>query len=54
MVPVYYRGANAAILVFDITNYSTFTDVQTWVQGNNNCVLFKQPGNDWVNLMTND
>lgn len=31
MAPMYYRGANAAILMFDLTNYSTFTDVQSWV-----------------------
>lgn len=32
MAPMYYRGANAALLVFDLTNNSTFEDVQAWVQ----------------------
>ncbi|KAK8733650.1 hypothetical protein OTU49_006408 [Cherax quadricarinatus] len=31
MAPMYYRGANAAFLVFDLTKYETFTDVQSWV-----------------------
>ncbi|KAK4312736.1 hypothetical protein Pmani_015856 [Petrolisthes manimaculis] len=31
MAPMYYRGANAALIVFDITNYSTFSDVKSWV-----------------------
>lgn len=30
MAPMYYRGANAALLVFDLTNYDTFTDVKAW------------------------
>lgn len=33
MAPMYYRGANAALIVFDITNYSTFSDVKSWVHG---------------------
>ncbi|CAL4107460.1 unnamed protein product, partial [Meganyctiphanes norvegica] len=31
MAPMYYRGSNAAILVYDITNYNTFTDIYSWV-----------------------
>merc|ERR1711962_21961 len=31
MAPMYYRGSNAAIPVYDITNYNTFTDVYSWV-----------------------
>ncbi|XP_063700869.1 uncharacterized protein LOC134831142 [Culicoides brevitarsis] len=31
MAPLYYRNANAAILVFDITIYATFLDVKSWV-----------------------
>lgn len=30
MAPMYYRGANAALLVFDLTKYDTFTDVKAW------------------------
>lgn len=31
MAPMYYRNANAALLVFDLTNYETFQDIKTWV-----------------------
>lgn len=32
MAPMYYRGANAAILLYDITNASTFQDVRGWLE----------------------
>lgn len=32
MTPMYYRNANAALLVFDLTNYNTFVEVKGWVQ----------------------
>ncbi|XP_076645310.1 uncharacterized protein LOC143354830 [Halictus rubicundus] len=31
MAPMYYRNANAALLVFDLTRYDTFTAVKDWV-----------------------
>jgi len=31
LAPMYYRGACAALLVFDITNYETFERTQDWV-----------------------
>lgn len=31
MAPMYYRNANAAILVFDLTQYNTFTAMKRWV-----------------------
>ncbi|KAG9125970.1 hypothetical protein FRC07_005378 [Ceratobasidium sp. 392] len=31
MAPMYYRGASAAILVYDITNASSFDDVKVWI-----------------------
>ncbi|KAG8681980.1 hypothetical protein FRC09_017111, partial [Ceratobasidium sp. 395] len=31
MAPMYYRGASAAILVYDITNASSFDDVKIWI-----------------------
>ncbi|QRV91015.1 Ras-like GTP-binding protein RYL2 [Ceratobasidium sp. AG-Ba] len=34
MAPMYYRGASAAILVYDITNASSFDDVKVWIEGN--------------------
>ncbi|KAE8748089.1 hypothetical protein FOCC_FOCC005284 [Frankliniella occidentalis] len=32
MAPMYYRNANAALLVFDITQYHTFTAIKNWVK----------------------
>ncbi|XP_072956186.1 ras-related protein Rab5A [Typha angustifolia] len=32
LAPMYYRGAAAAIIVFDITNASSFTRAKKWVQ----------------------
>ncbi|KAI8442584.1 rab GTPase, partial [Phakopsora pachyrhizi] len=31
MAPMYYRGANAAILVYDLTNQESFSDIQNWI-----------------------
>lgn len=31
MVPLYYRNANAALLVFDVTKQSSFEEVKSWV-----------------------
>lgn len=31
--PLYYRGALAAILVYDITNEDSFNDVKIWLEG---------------------
>lgn len=33
MAPLYYRGALAAILVYDITNEDSFRDVKIWLEG---------------------
>lgn len=32
MAPMYYRNANAALLVYDITQKATFNSVKTWVR----------------------
>ncbi|KAF5333233.1 hypothetical protein D9611_002286 [Ephemerocybe angulata] len=32
MAPMYYRGANAALLLYDITNASSFEDVRGWLE----------------------
>ncbi|TFK73040.1 ras-domain-containing protein [Pluteus cervinus] len=32
MAPMYYRGANAALLLYDITNASTFADIRGWLE----------------------
>ncbi|ONK64932.1 uncharacterized protein A4U43_C07F31600 [Asparagus officinalis] len=44
LAPMYYRGAAAAIVVYDITNPASFTRAKKWVQelqaqGNANCVM---------------
>lgn len=31
LTPSYYRDAQGAILVYDVTNYSTFTKLETWL-----------------------
>lgn len=31
--PMYYRGANAALLLYDITNQVSFQDVRGWLKG---------------------
>jgi hypothetical protein len=30
--PIYYRGANAAVLVYDITSLDSFDDVKLWLE----------------------
>jgi GTPase SAR1 family protein len=30
---MYYRGAHAAILVYDITNDESLNDIQVWLDG---------------------
>eukprot|EP01103_Thecamoeba_quadrilineata_P017089 TRINITY_DN5927_c0_g1_i2.p1 TRINITY_DN5927_c0_g1~~TRINITY_DN5927_c0_g1_i2.p1 ORF type:complete len:217 (-),score=13.59 TRINITY_DN5927_c0_g1_i2:151-801(-) len=32
LAPMYYRGASAALLVYDITEYNTFVKIQDWVR----------------------
>ncbi|XBI77913.1 hypothetical protein VPH35_087694 [Triticum aestivum] len=44
LAPMYYRGAAAAIIVYDITNAASFTRAKKWVQelqaqGNPNTVM---------------
>lgn len=31
--PLYYRGALAAILVYDCTNEASFNDIKIWLEG---------------------
>lgn len=31
MAPMYYRHTNAAFLIFDLTQYNTFTAIKNWV-----------------------
>ena len=44
LAPMYYRGAAAAIVVFDVTNKDSFSGAKTWVKelqrrGDANCVI---------------
>ena len=38
--PMYYRKANAAMLVFDITSVDSFGDMKTWVNGKSSNLNF--------------
>jgi len=31
MAPMYYRNANAALLVFDVTQHTSFEEVKSWI-----------------------
>lgn len=33
MAPMYYRGAQASLLVYDITNPTSFEELKGWVKG---------------------
>ncbi|XP_036332205.1 ras-related protein RabJ-like, partial [Rhagoletis pomonella] len=32
VAPMYYRNANAAILVFDLSQHKTFREIKSWIQ----------------------
>ncbi|ORY00687.1 ras-like GTP-binding protein RYL2 [Basidiobolus meristosporus CBS 931.73] len=32
MAPMYYRGANAAVIVYDLTSRKSFDDIEAWVE----------------------
>ncbi|KAG8897537.1 hypothetical protein FRC01_011296, partial [Tulasnella sp. 417] len=32
LAPMYYRGSHAAVLVYDITNPSSFDDIRVWLE----------------------
>lgn len=34
MAPMYYRGAHAALLVYDITSQESFEELSSWIEGN--------------------
>jgi GTPase SAR1 family protein len=34
MAPMYYRGAQAALLVYDITSQESFEELSSWIEGN--------------------
>lgn len=33
MAPMYYRGAHAALLVYDITSQESFEELSSWIEG---------------------
>lgn len=44
LAPMYYRGARAAIIVYDITSNTSFTGAKTWItelqqKANTNCII---------------
>jgi GTPase SAR1 family protein len=40
MTPMYYRGAHAAVLVYDITQGDSFAAVREWVKGESSFFIF--------------
>ena len=44
LTPMYYRGAHAAVIVYDITDYFTFMGAKRWIQeirkNNEDCTIF--------------
>eukprot|EP01103_Thecamoeba_quadrilineata_P017088 TRINITY_DN5927_c0_g1_i1.p1 TRINITY_DN5927_c0_g1~~TRINITY_DN5927_c0_g1_i1.p1 ORF type:complete len:136 (-),score=12.40 TRINITY_DN5927_c0_g1_i1:24-431(-) len=48
LAPMYYRGASAALLVYDITEYNTFVKIQDWVRG----FLFYYLSKTGINIST--
>jgi small GTP-binding protein len=52
LTPMYYRGAEAAIIVYDVTSHNTFTRAKNWVQelrrqggGGTDCITIALAGN---------
>jgi hypothetical protein len=41
LVDIAISGANAALLMYDITNASTFEDIRGWLQGNSSFNVLK-------------
>lgn len=41
MAPLYYRGALAAILVYDVTDESSFEDIKIWLEGENTSMVIR-------------
>ena len=37
MAPMYYRKANAAVIVYDITSSKSFEQAKEWVDGKRRC-----------------
>ena len=33
MAPMYYRGAQAALLVYDLTSQESFAELHSWIEG---------------------
>ncbi len=40
MAPMYYRGAHAALLVYDITSQESFEELSSWIEGKVYSVFF--------------
>ena len=48
LAPVYYRGADAAVVVFDMTKPSTFQCLQSWIDDFKGCLLYTSDAADDV------
>lgn len=40
MAPMYYRGAHAALLVYDITSQESFEELTSWIEGKEKKLFF--------------
>ncbi len=40
MAPMYYRRANAALIVYDITREKSFDEAKEWVRGKQHSLLY--------------
>ncbi len=54
MAPMYYRRANAAIIVYDVTRESTFEEAKEWVKGQFQYLIqtFFQREAKWRDIVT--
>lgn len=52
---MYYRGANAALLLYDITNASSFEDVRGWLEGEQRRPRrTRPPSRIWANRLSSE
>ena len=48
MAPMYYRRANAALIVYDITREKSFDEAKEWVRGEFRCTGDGEHTNHYV------
>lgn len=43
LMPLYYRGAQAAILVYDVTDETSLQDIKFWIEGESSSLWLVLP-----------